>query len=298
MKLNRLLEITTVLMNKKTVTAGELAKRFGVSVRTIYRDIDVLSSSGVPVYSSKGTRGGISLLEEYTVNRTTLSSAERESLTFALDALRSTKYPQSESIIDKLGSIFNTENSDWIHIDFSPWGGSPNSYNKFVEIKDSVIHSRLIEIDYINSWNEESRRKIEPLRLIFKGRAWYLWSYCLSSEDFRTFKVSRIKNVAVLNESFKRGRTYSPKESPPKHNPEIVHLVLEFTQDALYRLYDDFDFDMIHVQDGAYRVEVDFPEDEWVYGFILSYGTFVKVLEPPHIQEIIKERGRKIAEYY
>lgn len=92
MKLNRLIEITTILLNKKTITASELAERFGVSTWTIYRDNDVLSASGVPVYATQGTNGGISILEDYTVNRTALSNSEKDSILFALQTLQSTKY--------------------------------------------------------------------------------------------------------------------------------------------------------------------------------------------------------------
>jgi len=104
MRFNRLLEIRTILLNKRTVTASELAERFSVSTRTIYRDIDVLSASGVPVYATQGTNGGISILEDYTVNRTALSNSERDSILFALQTLKSTKYPEIDLVLEKLGS--------------------------------------------------------------------------------------------------------------------------------------------------------------------------------------------------
>ena len=79
----------------------------------------------------------------------------------------------------------------------------------------------------------------------------------------------------------------------------MVHCVLQFTENALYRLYDDYDDDMIHKNgDGTYMVELDFPEDDWVYGYILSFGTYVKVLAPEHLRQIIKEKSAMIAEFY
>lgn len=301
MKLNRLLEITTILLNKKTITASELAERFSVSTRTIYRDIDVLSVSGVPVYATQGTNGGISILEDYTVNRTALSNSEKESILFALQTLQSTKYPEIDVVLEKLGSIFRNTATDWISIDFSPWGANPNAYNKFTDIKTAIMQSRVIEIDYINTYNLKSRRKIEPMRLIFKSQAWYLWGFCLEKQDYRTFRISRIKRVEIRDETFDRSKVHviEGRSAETEKEKPCAHVVLQFTEEALYRLYDDFDDKWIHDNgDGTYTLEIDFPEDEWVYGYILSFGCFVKVIEPEHLRKIIKERSERITEFY
>lgn len=301
MKLNRLLEITTILLNKKTVTASELAKRFSVSTRTIYRDIDVLSVSGVPVYATQGANGGIAILEEYTVNRTALSNNEKESILFALQTLQSTKYPEIDIVLEKLGSIFKNTVTDWISIDFSPWGANPNANNKFTDIKTAIMQSRVIEIDYINSYNQRSHRIIEPMRLIFKSQAWYLWGFCHKKQDYRTFRISRIKKVEIGEEIFDRNKVHVVKGHSVETDKEkpYTHVVLQFVEEVLYRLYDDFDDKLMHDNgDGTYTLEIDFPEDEWLYGYILSFGCFAKVIEPEHIRKIIKERSEKIIGFY
>lgn len=303
MKLSRIIEIITVLLNKKTVTAAELAERFGVSVRTIYRDIDMLSSSGVPVYTSQGVNGGISIMEDYTISRTMLSDHDKDSILFALQSLQSTKYPELDIVLEKLGGLFRNNASEWISVDFSPWGSNPNAYNKFVDIKAAILQCRVIEIDYINAQNKRSTRRIEPLRLNFKYQAWYLWGWCREREDYRSFRISRIKQVTITDEKFERLCERIPKQTASGDNSggwnNMVHCVLQFTENALYRLYDDYDDDMIHKNgDGTYMVELDFPEDDWVYGYILSFGTYVKVLAPEHLRQIIKEKSAMIAEFY
>lgn len=301
MKLNRLLEIITILLNKKTVTASELAGRFGVSTRTIYRDIDVLSASGVPVYCSQGSGGGISILEDYTVNRATLSGSERDSILFALQTLRSTRYPEINTVLEKLGSIFKSSSADWVSIDFSPWGSNPDAYNKLTDIKAAILQGRVIEMDYIDSFNEKSRRKIEPLRLIFKSQAWYLWGFCLARQDYRTFRISRVRNVTVTDETFDRGKVHVPEEPPrpPENRRPEVRLILEFTAEAFYRLCDDYDDEQLKDNgDGTYTLDITVPEDEWVYGYILSFGTYVRVIEPGHIRDIVRERAEKVAGFY
>lgn len=301
MKINRLFEITTILLNKNTITASELAERFGVSKRTIYRDIDVLSASGVPVYATQGMNGGISILEDYTVNRTALSDNEKDSILFALRTLQSTKYPEIDGVLEKLGSIFKNTATDWISIDFSPWSADPNAYNKFQDIKTAIMQCKVIEFDYINAYNQRSCRKLQPLRLIFKSQAWYLWGFCLERRDYRIFRISRIKKVGITSEIFDRNKVNVIEERSAgtvKEKP-YTHLVLQFSEDALYRLYDDYDDDWLHNNgDGTYTLEISLPEDEWVYGYILSFGCYVRVIEPEHIQKIIKERSEKIAAFY
>lgn len=301
MKINRLLEITILLMNKGTVTAKELADRFEVSTRTIYRDIDVLSAAGVPVFTNKGNGGGISLLENYSLNKALMSEHESESLFLALKTLQATKYPEIDAVLNKIGAVFKTAASnDWVYIDFSPWSSNPNEHNKFIDIKKSILERSVITFDYVNSEGGRKKRSIEPMRLIFKGQAWYLWGYCRIRQDFRTFRISRIKNLSLTHETFKRRIPESiEKQEPSEKSKELVTLKLRFYPEVLYRLYDDFDEEFITKNmDGSCDVTVTFPEDEWVYGYILSFGCFVEVLEPEHIRRIVASRMRKSLEFY
>jgi predicted DNA-binding transcriptional regulator YafY len=300
LKINRLLGITILLLNRETVTAKELAERFGVSTRTIYRDIDVLSSAGVPVFTNKGNGGGISLLENYSLNKTLISEYESESLLLALKTLKAAKYPEIDTILEKIGAVFKHSETDWVHIDFSPWESTPNEHNKFIEIKKAILDRKRISFEYVSSAGEKTSREIEPMKLIFKGQAWYLWGYCVRKNDFRVFRISRIKNVKVTNEIFKR-RNYVDKNqgNETENIRSPVCLKLKFYPQVLHRLYDDFDDEMIvRNSDGTCTVEVQFPEDEWVYGYLLSFGSYVEILEPQHIRDIIADRAKKLLKFY
>lgn len=301
MKLNRLLEITLILLNKSTVTAKELADRFNVSTRTIYRDIDELSTAGVPVFTNKGSGGGISLLEDYALNKALLTEHERDSLLLALKTLQATKYPEIEVILEKIGAVFKkAASADWVQIDFSPWGSGPNEENKFLNIKRSILEFKVVTFDYINADGILSHRKIEPMLLSFKSQAWYVRGYCQTRHDFRTFRISRIRNMAVTDEGFVRKPLNSVKEEEPAAVfQNQVTLKLRFQPEDLYRVYDDYDEERItRNADGTYDVTVTFPEDEWIYGYIMSFGCYVEVLEPPHIREIIRERMKKALDFY
>lgn len=261
----------------------------------------MLSASGVPVYATQGTGGGISVLEHYTVSRAMLTNSEKDSILFALQTLQATRYPEIEGVLEKLGSLFRQPPTDWIAVDFTPWGANPNAYAKFSDIKMAILKSWVIDIDYINARNEKSRREVEPLRLIFKSQAWYLWGYCLTKQGYRTFRISRIKRVSLTDRAFERNRTRPQKTAePPKDNEKpFIHLILSFTQDALYRLYDDYDDTWIRrLEDGTYRLELDLPEDEWVYSYIMSFGPMVKVISPAHIRGVVRERYQRAVALY
>ena len=301
MKINRLLEITIILLNKGTVTAKELAERFSVSTRTIYRDIDVLSSAGVPVFTNKGNGGGISLLEEYSINKTLITEQESQSLLLALQTMQVTKYPEIENVLDKIGAVFKkSESTDWVQVDLSPWGSSPNENDKFTEIKKAILDRRIIRFDYVNTLGNKSKRCIEPMKLIFKGQAWYLYGFCRTKIDYRVFRISRIKNAIITKDTFQwRKPEEKEKRAVDESYRRPVQLKLKFYPEALYRLYDDFDEEyIIRNEDGTSTLTVTFPEDEWVYSFIMSFGCYVEVVEPTHIRLIIADRMKKALEFY
>lgn len=301
MKLNRLLEITILLMNKKSVTAKELSDRFEVSTRTIYRDLDVLSASGVPVYTNKGKGGGISLLEDFTLNKTLISEQESESILLALKTLQATSYPEIDLILNKIGSVFkNSEVTDWVHIDFTPWGSNPHEHNKFQDIKKAIIERKVINFEYVNNEGEKSYRSIEPMQLKFKGFNWYLMGFCKSRNEFRIFRISRVKKVVVTSETFIR-RVYEHDEDVDftQSSKSLISLKLRFQPQALHRVYDDFEDEHITKNaDGTIDVNVVLPIDDWIYTYIFSFGSLIEVLEPDSIrQSIVQLLERTLKQY-
>ena len=299
MKINRLLEIVTILLNRETVTAKELADRFEVSTRTIYRDIDVLSSAGVPVYTNKGNSGGISLLEDYTLNKTLLSRKESEGLLLAIKAMGATSYPEADAILNKLGSIFkNNKAQDWIEVDFDGWSTKVNEQDRFSKIRDAIINKNIISFDYVNGNGDKSSRSAEPVKLIFNAYTWYLIAYCLKRNAHRIFRLTRIKNVQITNRHF-TAREVQEHEKKSDYHADLIDLKLRCDGKILNRLYDTFDGDFIKKKkDGTYDLSVTIPEDEWIYGFILSFGSHAEVLEPEHLRKIIKTRAKEILEKY
>jgi predicted DNA-binding transcriptional regulator YafY len=301
MKLYRLFEITTILLNKGSVTAKELADRFGVSTRTIYRDIDTLSAAGVPVYMNKGSGGGIFLLDNYAMSRTLISEQESESLLLAVKTLQATQYPEVDIVLEKMGALFkHAVNYDWVEVDFSPWGSIPNEKNKFNHIKRAMLHRNVICFDYVNADGHKSSRLAEPMKLLFKGNAWYLAAYCRQRMAARTFRISRMKNLELTSEIFDRRLEFTMDSGRDKEtSPPDVRLKLRFQAKVLNRLYDYFDDSYIIKKDeDSFVVEFTLPEGEWIYSYILSFGSAVEVLEPEPIRNAIEQRLRQALRLY
>ena len=291
MQINRLFEIVYILLDKRTITAKELASRFEVSIRTIYRDIDTLSAAGIPIYTSKGKGGGISILADFVLNKSLLSQQEQTEILSSLQSLNAVKGPDLDPVLNKLSVLFNKQGLNWIDVDFSRWGSDSSEREKFTLLKSGILNQKLVTFDYFSSYGEKSKRTVEPLKLLFKGQSWYLYGFCRTKHDFRIFKITRIKNLCCLTENFKRVIPIDIWDKPASYQHRMITIVLRIEARMAYRLYDEFEHECITKNtDGSFTVTTTFPEDEWVYGYVLSYGNDAEVLEPKHIRDIIKNK--------
>lgn len=294
--INRLFGIMYILLNKGTITAKELAEHFEVSVRTIYRDIEVLSQAGIPVYAKKGKNGGICLMEQFVLNKMLITPGEQQEILSALLSMKETNAMDDKEIIQKLGNFFKTEPMNWISIDFSDWGEGLKQL--FEDIKKAICTQKVISFDYYGQNRTMSRRTVEPVQLLFKEYTWYLRAYCRERKALRTFKLTRIRKMEVLEENFKPKEALleenadSEKEQGIKTSNVYAPLItLWIDKKEAYRVYDRFVESNIEIlEDGNFVVRVAYPLDEWVYGLILSFGASAKVLEPLEIQQEIKNR--------
>jgi len=298
MQQNRLFEIIYILLQQKSVTARALAERFEVSQRTIYRDIEHLSLAGIPVYTEKGKGGGISLLPGFVLSKAMLSEGEQNEILTALQSLGCIQAAETDQVLQKLSAVFNRSAVPWLEVDFSDWSYAQGQL--FQDIKSAILEKRVAEFEYYSTYGEKTRRRVEPLQLWFKSRAWYLRGFCLMRQDVRLFKLTRIRSFTLTDERFPgRDLLASPPDPAAVHERRDITLKLKIAPEMAYRVYDEFGEDLVErLPDGGFLVTVTWPEDNWVYGTILSYGEHIEVLEPAHIREIIRDKARKAAEKY
>ncbi|HOQ06721.1 MAG TPA: YafY family protein [Clostridiales bacterium] len=289
--MNRLFEIVYILLGKERVTAKELAERFEVSRRTIYRDIEALSAAGIPVYTERGRDGGIGLLPGFTLNRSLLSEQEQEDVISALQALEAVNPRKMAQALTKLSAVFNRKLVNWIEVDFSSWSRLDDGL--FDRLKAAIFEKVTVEFDYYSTKGEKTHRRVEPVQLFFKHQAWYLKGFCLSRKSMRMFKLTRIKNLQLTDQRF--DDRHSPEtmlqDTADGENARPVMLKLKIGPEMAYRVYDEFEPRNIQKQpDGSFVVSAAFTEDEWLYGYILSFCEYAEVIEPPHIRETIREK--------
>lgn len=240
MQTERLFEIVYTLLDRGTVTAQALADKLQVSKRTILRDIETLTLAKVPVYTTQGKGGGVSLLDGYVLDKAVLSDEEKEQILLGIKTLLPTGGASGKTL-SKLGSLFSVKNTDWIEVDFSRWSNPTHDREKFDTLKNAVTQRYALAFSYPDSAGEISERKAYPLKLVFQGQAWYIQAFCLLKEDYRTFKINRMIDVEVLPETFDAA-LYAPppvvsQDSPPHGK---THIRAVFASTVAYRIYDEF----------------------------------------------------------
>lgn len=297
MQESRLFKIVYYLLNKGQVTAAELAEKFEVSVRTIYRDIDALSGAGIPVYAETGRNGGISLLDNFVLDRTILSERERRDILGALQSLAATGNTCDKATLDKLSAIFQLSSNNWYEVDFSRWGEHTQDNDKFEVLKRAVICHKCVMISYVGAYKAESSRIIHPLKLLYKSRAWYVKAYCTEKKDFRVFKLSRIIEWKLLEEEFTPISYPEPPEEDTASEQDSDPIVLRFPKELAYRVYDEFDIKQVQEQEnGDLLVTATMPQDAWLTGFLLSFGAQVDVVSPLYLRDVLAAQAREIYE--
>lgn len=295
MKDNRLFRMLYYILKKGKVTARELAERFEVSIRTIYRDIDSLSSAGIPIYAIQGKGGGIEIADEFVLSKSLLTEDEREQIMTALCGLENVNKSYENELLIKLSALFKIKNTNWIEVDFNSWQNNKIYEKIFNEIKSAILSKNILEFSYFSS-NKETYRKVKPVRLLFKGQDWYLYAFCLLRNDFRYFKLSRIKKLKTLSVIFEDDFEDVILKKEMRYE-NTVHIKVKFDRKVAFRVYDELGENIMEDEDGNLYAEMEIPNDYNLYGYIFSFGENVEVLEPKEIRikikKIINEMSKK-----
>ena len=301
MQESRLFRILYYLLDKGHATAPELAEKFEVSVRTIYRDVDAISSAGIPIYVTTGRNGGIQFLDDYVLNKSFFSDSEKLEILSSLQSLSAVQYPEVDAVLNKLGAIFQIGLTDWIDVDFSRWGSVAENENRlFRQLKLSILENREITFDYHTSSGNSGKRNVYPYKLVYKDRAWYLYAFCLSRSENRLFRLSRIKNLILTEAHFERKADiqYHSVFPKPEKIGDLIDLELEFTLDVGYRLFDTLDDTAITQHENGYTVKLTLPENNWLYDFLMSFGNKVTIIRPKSIRQTLKMKHEAARDHH
>ena len=297
MRESRLFRIVYYLLQNGKATAPELAQKFEVSIRTIYRDIDSISSAGIPIYAMQGKGGGISILNDYTLDKSLFSEQEQEQMLTALQGMVATTEKNSNELLTKLSGLFQIKSTNWIEVDFSDWAHRTPQQDTFNIIKEAIFQKRVISFCYFSGKGNKEKRNVRPIRLVFKSKSWYLYSFCLLRNDYRFFKLTRIKELEMLSETYTQDFT-STKIEKQIQVENTVAVKLKFDRQAAFRVYDEFTDNITEDSQGNLYVQVDLPDNEVLYSYVMSFSDSVEVIEPQSIREQMKKGLQKMQEKY
>lgn len=290
MQISRLFEIVYIILERGKVSARELAERFEVTTRTIYRDVESLSEAGIPVYMTKGRNGGLSMMPEFILDKTVLTQREKDEVLSALAGLSVTGQNEAGGALNKLASLFGGSGYNWIEADFSGWSWAREQKDSFSLLKEAILSRRVLSFEYFGSTGEKTSRIVEPLKLIFRGQSWYLYAFCRKRDSERFFKLSRMERIAVQNESFSRTvpeRVMTKEQSGTEF--EMLHVRFRAFAPISFRIFDEYPHHSIHEEgNGNLVVETMMPKGDWLHSYFLSFGANVEIMEPVELREEIR----------
>ena len=292
MKESRLFRILYYILENGRTSAPVLAKQFEVSVRTIYRDIDVISSAGIPIYVTPGRNGGVQIHKNYILNRAMLTDKEKQEILSALQSTSLVNALPGNATLTKLSALFQQPSDNWFEVDFSRWGIKSQDDTSFSLLKKAILSHHAVKIVYVNTNDQKTERTVYPLKMVFKARQWYLNAFCVNKNDFRLFKMSRMLKLHLLSETFVPMEYPNPIDDLQKTYPKTVLL---FPKEMAYRVYDEFEATEIkEIENGSLLVSVEMPQDNWLIGYLLSFGSTVEILEPSWLRKALAIEAEKI----
>jgi len=308
MKIERLVGIIMLLLEKERIGAQELSELFEVSPRTIYRDIETINRAGIPVCSTPGVGGGFEIMKEYKVDKKIFSTADLSTILMGLSNLSTViRGDELVNALAKVRSFIPAERAtdielktNQIHIDLSPWMSNRNVQPYLKIIKTALGENRLVSFEYADQHGTKTARTAEPYQLVLKNSNWYWQGYCLKRNDFRLFKLSRISNLQIL------GETFTPRDyqKPQLDFTDILETLQQKIKMRIHKSVMDRALEFCAVEDflpdGDEHYIVDFPfiENDYYYNLLFGFGDQCECLKPLHIRAEMRRRIQNLAALY
>ena len=308
MKIDRLVSIILMLLEKKRISARELAEMFEVSPRTIYRDMDAISRAGIPIRATSGVGGGFEIMPAYKIDKTVFSTADLSALLMGLSGISSVvRGDELVSALAKVKRFIPAEQAkdielkaDQIHIDLRPWMGNHTVQPNLETIEAALQESRLLSFAYIDRFGKQTARTVEPYQLVSKSSHWYLQAFCRTRNDFRLFRLSRILNLRMEEEAFVP-RAY---QKPQLNIDDMVSamqktITLRIHHSIMDRVLDDCAYDRFSPDgDAHFIVRFPFIENDYYYDMLLRFGDKCECLGPAPVREKLRQKIQKLAALY
>lgn len=307
MKIDRLISIIMMMLEHRTVRAQTLADRFEVSLRTIYRDLDALNKAGIPVNAVPGVNGGFSIIEEYKITHRLLTVSDITTLLIGLKNIGSLIDNKAlQQTLTRINSLVPQEKrqsielmSNQLIVDLNPWLGNHRIITHLDTIKKALNQHCLLRFSYTNRLGENSLRTVEPYQLMMKENHWYLRAYSLEKQDFRLFKLTRIKTLEIKPDCFSPRKLPALTDLQEKMRPQQCTIKLAIHHSILDKVLEYCTEEDISPYDKDWFI-VNFPfvADDFGYHLLLTFGSYCVCLSPDHIRLEMKNRIQSIEKRY
>lgn len=304
MKTERLIAIIMILMEQKKITAAKLAEMFNVTKRTIYRDIDAINLAGIPIVTTNGSNGGISIMENYKVDKNLFTTNDLINLIFGLNSI-SILLPNSnlKNTIGKIKSLIPKDYLEtleaqlsYMKIDYTPWTVDRLFFRNLEKIKESIKKNNIILFNYFNEIKQKHTYEVEPYRLFFRNGDWYLQGFCLDSNNFNIFDLSNIFSLEILNKKFILRENDFSYSNFHLENKDIVEFIIIKIDESLY--------DFICELCGKESI-ISKEKDKYIVNFPFSYidrlfnfGIKCEIIQPENIRLEYIEKLKSILKIY
>ena len=308
MKIDRLVSIIMILLDKQRMGAQELADMFEVSPRTIYRDIDAINTAGIPIRSISGVGGGFEIMSEYKIDKKVFSTADLTAILMGLSSLSNmVRGDELVNALAKVKSFIPAEKvkdmeikTNQICIDLSPWTGNQNIQPYLETIKTALQNCKLLSFEYTAHHGNKTVRTVEPYQLVLKSSHWYFYGYCYNRNDYRLFKLSRMSGLQIEEKIFVPRDFQRPILDFEKIIETMqTEIKIRICKSVLDRVLEFCTYDHF-LSDGNEHYIVNFPfiENEYYYDILLSFGDKCECLEPLHVRAKMKQKIQDMVTIY
>lgn len=296
MKIDRLIGIITLLLQHDKITAPELAERFEVSRRTINRDVEDICKAGIPLVTTQGYGGGISISDGYKIDKSYFTNDELQTVLTALKGIDSVaRDSHLARLLEKFKAVNNrVDIDDTVIIDLASHYKEPLT-DKIELIKTAIYNQYKISFNY-HSERGDGLRNIEPYKLVFKWSSWYVFGFCTNRDDYRLFKLNRLSDLKVTNEKFDKREVPSELlEFNNYFNSTNYLLEAVFELSEKYRLIDEYGVGCYsESSDGRLYFERNFVSYKNMREWVFSFGDKVTVLAPEKLRDDIVQNAKNI----
>lgn len=308
MKIDRLVSIIMILLEKERISAKELSDMFEVSIRTIYRDVESINLAGIPICSTSGVGGGFEIMQKYKIDKKIFSTNDISTILMGLSSISNMVH--GDEILNALAKVKSfipvdkkkdiEIKSNQILIDLTPWMTNKNIQPYIEIIKDALKETKLLSFEYLSQYGEKTTRKVEPYQLVLKNNQWYFQAFCYMRNDFRLFKISRMANLKIEEETFIPREYQKPMLSfDDMKKVDYTKVKIRIHKSVMERILDFCPYDEFYPDGEDYFiVDFSFIESEYSYDMLMSMGDKCECLEPQRVRQEMKNRIQKMLDMY